>query len=128
MSEPSPIRTRKSRLARECLHTARKLIAHDRIDAGAEVLATYQQRFGDNPDGFLRHGLAVLLVLFLLRNCEQHQARHVSYLLDEHLSCCGSENNRRALRRAELEMYQRIGDLEGVAKCLRLLSEGEPDR
>jgi hypothetical protein len=111
----------KRALRDEAARIARELIERDQVERGAEVLADYRKRFGHNPDPYLRRGLGMMFVLDLVRDCRQHQARRVSYLIDEHLVECGSRSNQHALRERELLMYQRIRDAAGIAKCLRQL-------
>lgn len=112
----------KHRLRSEARRIARDLIDADVIETATEVLADYRKRFGRSDDGYLRHGLALMFVLDLVRNCQRQQARRVAHIIDEHL-VCGSAATQQTLRSYELEMFIRFGDAESAKTCARRLAD-----
>lgn len=113
----------KVALREEAARIAHELIEADQVDRGAEVLADYQRRFGNNDDDYLKRGLAMMFILDLVRDCRANQCRRVGYLIDEHAVEFVTRSNLHALRERELMMYQKYGDASGIAKCLRLLEK-----
>ena len=111
-----PSQEEKRRLRRQVRQTAQDVLDSDNINGGAEILAGYRQRYAQSSDNYLRFGLAVIFIEYLLSHCCVHQAKQVTYLLDEHLEY-GSWQNSRLIMMSQLKMWRRFRDTKAEEAC-----------
>jgi len=112
-----PSSVEKRRLRRLVRQSAQSLLDGDQVEAGAEILAGYRQKYGSSGDHFLQYGLAMIFLTHLLDHCCVHQASRVAKLLTENIGDSGSWENSRSLVMHQMAMWRRFGDLEAEESC-----------